>query len=216
MLTEGDPTRESLPLLARHAAEAGDGERSARYAVGAARAALASNAPEEVLRAVDLALTLASAPHDRVTLLSLRDDAMDMLRRPQDRLENLAELAALADALGDDRLEMQVLLRRAAALRQSDEYDGAADLARRAAESAHTFGDAATELLHRLLGQALPRAAGRGFRAVRAETTSTVEIPSTRGGAGGGAGDNAALAAAESLAASNRRVRGWFVALDGG
>ncbi|MDP9237600.1 MAG: AAA family ATPase [Chloroflexota bacterium] len=217
MLTEGDPTRESLPLLARHAAEAGDGERSARYAVEAARAALASNAPEEVLRAVDLALTLASAPHDRITLLSLRDDAMDMLRRPQDRLENLAELAALADALGDDRLEMQVWLRRAAALRQSDEYDGAAELARRAAECAHDIGDAATELAASLsLGQALLQSElGEGFVPSAAEINlDAAEIPFQRAAVlAEELGDDAALAAAsrELGCIETGKVRGWFV-----
>jgi len=217
MLTEGDPTRESLPLLARHAAEAGDGERSARYAVEAARAALASNAPEEVLRAVDLALTLASAPHDRVTLLSLRDDAMDMLRRPHDRLENLAELAALADALSDERLKIEVLLRRAAALRQSEEYDGAAELARRAAESAHTRSDAAAELAASLaLGQALVKSElGEGFVPSAAEINlDAAEIPFQRAAElARELGDDAGLAAAsrELGCIETGRVRGWFV-----
>src|SRR5439155_17245867 len=113
MLTEGgEPAVESLPMLAQHAAAAGDTERCARFSIGAARAALASHAPEEILRAVELALPLATDPKDRVALLSLRDDAMDMLRRPQERLEALAELAALADALGDPHLELEVMLRR--------------------------------------------------------------------------------------------------------
>ena len=56
-----------------------------------------------------------------------------MLRRPADRLEGLAELAALAEALGDSRLELDVKLRRAAALRCSHDEDAAAELARRVA-----------------------------------------------------------------------------------
>src|SRR5439155_686884 len=91
MLTEnGPPSVESLPMLAHHAAAAGDTERCTRFSIGAAHAALASHAPEEVLRAVEVALPLATSPQDRVDLLSLRDDAMDLLRRPQDRLDALA------------------------------------------------------------------------------------------------------------------------------
>src|SRR5204863_1393604 len=57
MLTEaGEPPVESLALIAQHAAAAGDAELCARLSIDAARAALASHAPEEVLRAVDRAL----------------------------------------------------------------------------------------------------------------------------------------------------------------
>ena len=183
MLTETEPTRESLPLLARHATEAGDAEKSARYSVEAARAALASNAPEEVLRDVEMALNVASAPHDRVTLLSLRDDAIDMLRRPHDRLEGLVELAALADALGDERLQEEILLRRAGALRQAEEYDTAAELARRVMESARERGDSQTELAAALaLGQALIQTElGEGFLPSAAEINlDAAEIPFRR------------------------------------
>jgi O-acetylhomoserine/O-acetylserine sulfhydrylase-like pyridoxal-dependent enzyme len=62
--------------------------------------------------------------------LEARDRALDMLRRPSDRLEGLAELSALAEALGDSHLELDVRLRRAAALRTAEEYDRAAQLAR--------------------------------------------------------------------------------------
>jgi DNA-binding CsgD family transcriptional regulator/tetratricopeptide (TPR) repeat protein len=217
MLSEGDPTPESLPLLARHAAEAGDAEISARYAVQAAQAALASNAPEEVLRAVEVALALASDPQDRVTLLSLRDDAMEILRRPHERLESLAELAALADAIGEERLQTEVMLRRAAARRQAGEYDGAVELARRAMESAHARGDAAGELAACLaLGQALVQSElGEGFVPSAAEIDlDTAEVAFQRAAElAEELDDDAALAAAsrELGCIETGKVRGWFV-----
>ena len=217
MLTETEPTAASLPLLARHATEAGDAEKSARYSVEAARAALASNAPEEVLRDVEMALNVASAPHDRVTLLSLRDDAVDMLRRPHDRLEGLVELAALADALGDQRLEEEIFLRRAGALRQAEEFDTAADIARRVTESARERGDSQTELAAALaLGQALIQSElGEGFVPSAAELNlDAAEIPFRRAAElAEQLGDDAALAAAsrELGCIETGRVRAWFV-----
>lgn len=217
MLSEGDPTPESLPLLASHAAEAGNAEISARYAVQAAQAALASNAPEEVLRAVEVALALASDPKDRVTLLSLRDDAMEMLRRPHERLESLAELAALADALGEESFQTDVMLRRSAALRQADDYDAAAELARRAMEFARARSDAAAELAACLaLGQALVQSElGEGFVPSAAEIDlDAAEVPFARAAElAEQLGDNGALAAAsrELGCIETGKVRGWFV-----
>ncbi len=120
MLSEGDThTAECSAMLAQHALAAGQGDLAARCSIQAARAALEAHAPEEALRLSDLAHPVASSPQDRVALLSLRDDALDMLREPAQRLEDLAELAALAEALGDSHLELEVMLRRAAALRLS-------------------------------------------------------------------------------------------------
>jgi DNA-binding NarL/FixJ family response regulator len=156
LLLAGDPAAESLPLLAHHARAAGDAPVCVRFSKQATRNALDSNAPEEVMRVVDLALPAASAPQDRVELLQARDEALDMLRRAGDRLEGLAELAALAEALGDSHLELDVLLRRAAALRASEEHEGAADLGRRVRELAANRGDKEAELAACLeLGQAL-------------------------------------------------------------
>ena len=154
----GDPPTESLTLLAHHAVAAGDTERAARFTVGAARAALEARAAEEVIRLVDNALPIASAAEDRVSLMVARDDALDMLRRPGDRLEGLAEIAALAEALGDSHLELDVLLRRAAALRVSEEEEPAAELAREVRGLAVERGDRPAELAACLeLGQALLR-----------------------------------------------------------
>jgi DNA-binding CsgD family transcriptional regulator len=218
MLTEdGEPTVESLPLLAHHAAAAGLTERCARFSIDAARAALASNAPEEVLRAVDVALPLATGPQDRVTLLSLRDDAKDMLRQPLDRLESLAELAALADALGDPHLELDVMLRRAAAVRLAGEEDRAAELARRVQTLAAERGDAEAELSATLeLGQALVRSElGEGYVPSAAE----VDLDAAEQAFARAAELAEQLGDIPALAAANRelgcvevgRVRGWFV-----
>jgi DNA-binding NarL/FixJ family response regulator len=144
---DGHPPAASLPLLALHAIAAGDVQRASRFSVEAARAALDAHAPEEVLRVVDQALGSASTPQDRLALLMARDDALAMLRHVGDRLEGLAELAALVEALGDTQLELEIMLRRAATFRLSeDEVDAAADLARRVRTLAADRGDRAGEL----------------------------------------------------------------------
>src|SRR5439155_26414594 len=146
-----------------------------------------------------------------------RDRAFDMLRRPTDRLEGLAELAALADALGDSHLELDVRLRRAAALRTAEEYDRAAQLAREVRELASERHDKAAELAASVeLGQDLIHAtAGEAFtpadrevdldgadRAFRASIELAREL-----------GDDATLAAAlrETGVVQLGRVRAWFV-----
>ena len=218
MLTEaGEPPPESLALIAQHAAAAGDTELCARLSIDAARSALAAHAPEEVLRAVDRALAVASSPQDRVTLLSLRDDALDMLRRPFDRLEGLAQLAALADALADPHLELHVMLRRAAAFRVAEEHDRAAELARRVQELAGEREDREAELAACLeLGQALLRTElGEGYTPAAAEVDLEVaEVPFLRAvELAEGLGNDAALAAAyrELGTIEVGKVRGWFV-----
>jgi len=218
MLTEdGEPAVESLPLLATHAAAAGLTERCAKFSIDAARAALASNAPEEVLRAVEVALPLATRPQDRVTLLSLRDDAKDMLRQPLDRLEGLAELAALADALGDPHLELEVMLRRAASVRLAGEDDRAAELARRVRVLAAERGDTAAELSATLeLGQAVVHTElGEGYLASAAEVDfdAAEEAFSRAATLAEQLGDLAALAAAERELGCIQvgLLRGWFV-----
>jgi DNA-binding NarL/FixJ family response regulator len=165
LLQVGEPAPQSLPLLAHHAKAAGDAAVCVRFSITATRNALAANAPEEVLRVIDLSLPIATTSQDRLALLQARDQALDMLRRSGDRLEGLAELAALAEALGDEKLEMDVQLRRAAALRLSDEWDQAAGLARSVRRRAGEREDRQTELAACLeLGQALLRVPlGEGF-----------------------------------------------------
>ncbi len=158
LLEGGDPVPAGLPMLAQHALAAGDTARAARFSIDAATAALASNAAEEALRLVEQALPVVSTPLDRRVLLATRDDAFGVLRRTGERLEGLTELAALAEAMGDPKAELDVQLRRASALRMNHEEDAAAELARRVRLRAQERRDAALELRATLeLGQALLR-----------------------------------------------------------
>lgn len=165
MLMSGEPAPQSLPLLAYHAKAAGDAPVCVRFSLQAIGNALEASAPEEVLRVVDLALPAAATPQDRVALLKARDEALDMLRRAEDRLQGLAELSALAEAIGDPQLEMEVQLRRAAAMRLSDECEQAAALAGRVRDLASSNDDRRAELSACLeMGQALLRTAiGEGY-----------------------------------------------------
>ncbi|HEY6014405.1 MAG TPA: hypothetical protein VIU37_10365, partial [Candidatus Limnocylindrales bacterium] len=172
LLDGGDPSPESLPMLAQHALAAGDTGRAARFSIDAAAAALASNAPEEALRLVEAALPVVSTPADRRTLLSCRDDAYSALRRTDDRLEGLTELAALAEAMRDPAMELDVQLRRASTLRMEHDEETAAELARRVRTRAAERGDRALELRATLeQGQALLKSPiGESFGAASSES----------------------------------------------
>ena len=217
LLEGGDPSPAGLPMLAQHALAAGDTERAAQFSIDAATAALASNAPEEALRLVDQALPVVSTPADRRLLLATRDDAYAVLRRSSERLQGLAELGALSEALRDPALEFDVQLRRSAALRMEHDEDAAAELARRVATRAAASGDAAIELRANLeLGQALLRVQiGEAFNAVSTE----VDIDAAEAAYGRAAelaeqlGDERSLAGAlrELGTLKVSRVRDWFV-----
>jgi DNA-binding CsgD family transcriptional regulator/tetratricopeptide (TPR) repeat protein len=154
----GEPAPESLPMLAYHARAAGDAQASARFAIEASREALGRNAPEEVLRSVELGLPVVSDARDRVALLLLRDDALSMLHRSSDRLQALAEITALADALADPALSLQLMLRRSAALRDSEDWETAGEVAREVRRRAKELGDRSLEQAAALeLGQTLLR-----------------------------------------------------------
>ncbi|HEX3266215.1 MAG TPA: AAA family ATPase [Candidatus Limnocylindrales bacterium] len=217
LLEGGEPPAEGLPMLAQHALAAGDDERAARFSIGAAAAALQSNAPEEALRLVDAALPVVSSVADRRALLTTRDDAFGALRRSSDRLDGLAELGALAEASRDRELEVDVQLRRAGALRAGGDDDAAAELARRVQERAAAAGDKAAELRAALeLGQALTRVSlGEGFGVSDQEVDlDAAEEPFRRAiELATALGDDRSLAAAErevgALLVS--RVRAWFV-----
>jgi tetratricopeptide (TPR) repeat protein/DNA-binding CsgD family transcriptional regulator len=217
LLLAGEPSPESLPLLAHHAKAAGNAEVCVRFSIEASRNALDAHAPEEVLRVVELALPTAATPQQRVDLLEARDAAMDMLRRPTDRMEGLAELAALAEALGDSHLELDVRLRRAATLRAGDEPDRAAELAREVRDLAASRGDAAAELAACMeLGQARLRATlGEAFVPTAREVDlDAAEEPFRRAvDLASELGDDAARAAAlrEIGVIQLGRVRAWFV-----
>jgi tetratricopeptide (TPR) repeat protein/DNA-binding CsgD family transcriptional regulator len=214
--TGGEPSPESMSLLSHHALASGDPERALRFSISAARAALESRAPEEALRVVDQALPAASSANDRVALLISQDDALGMLRRSADRVEGLAELGALAEALGDSHLELDVKLRRAAAHRVSAEEDEAAELARSVREAAAGRGNSAAELAACLeLGQDLLRCPlGESFSA-----PSEVDLDGASEAYGRACElaekleDRAALAAAlrELGVISISRVREWYM-----
>jgi tetratricopeptide (TPR) repeat protein/DNA-binding CsgD family transcriptional regulator len=217
LLMSGEPSPASLPLLARHAKAAGDAAVCVRFSVEASQNALASNAPEEVLRVVDLALPSAATPQERVSLLDARDRALGMLRRPADQMHGLAELAALAEALGDATLEIDVRLRRAAAFRTAEDYERAAELASEVRAFAASRGDRAGELRACLeLGQALMHAtAGESFTPAASEVDldGAEEAFSRAMDLGQELGDDAATAAAtrEVGVVALSRLREWFV-----
>jgi predicted ATPase len=153
-----EPSTECLALLAEHAQAAGRNDLCVRFSIGAARAALQSKAPDEALRLVHMTRAVASEPKDRIALLLLQDEGLEMLRRPEQRMEGSAELGALADALADPHLELDVRLRRAAALRLAHDEDAAAEIARHVVELAHERGDESIELAASIeLGQDLLR-----------------------------------------------------------
>ena len=218
LVLSGEPSPASLPLLAHHAKAAGDAAVCVRFSVEASRNALAANAPEEVLRVVELALPSAATSQERLDLLEARDRALDMLRRPSDRLEGLAELSALAEALGDSHLELDVRLRRAAALRTAEEEDRAAELAREVRALAVERGDRNAELAACMeLGQDLLRVGvGETFVPVEREVDldgaeeafrRAIELARELG-------DEPRLAAAlrETGVVLTGRVRAWFIA----
>lgn len=216
LLSGGEPDPASLPMLAQHALAAGATERAARFSIDAASAALRSNAPEEALRLVEQALPVVSAPSERRVLLTTRDDAFAILRRSTDRLEGLAELGALAEALRDSGLELDVQLRRAAALRIGRDEDSAAELARRVRTRAADLGDRVAELRANLeLGQAIQRAPlGESFGAVAAEADLDAAEEAFRRAAelAEELGDEASLAAATREVGTLvvARLRLWF------
>jgi DNA-binding CsgD family transcriptional regulator len=163
-----------IATLAFHFLEAGEQDQGVRYSIQTARDSLKAFAPEEALRAVDLARGAAQSPEDRAELLCLRDDALEALGRADERIAALAEMSALARALGDDALELEATLRRASATRQAEDYEQAAEIALEARQTAESRADKRAELRACLeLGQArLNRAIGDSYN----PETSAVDI----------------------------------------
>ena len=218
LLSAGDaPAPAMLPILARHALAAGDVDRAATYSIAAASAALESSAAEEALRLIEDALQVVSAHQPRVALLCLRDDAYDMLRRVDDRLQGLTELTALAEASRDSTLIWQVMLRRAATLRLDEQHDRAAEVAWTVRGFAAEQGDRERELAACMeLGQDLLHATlGEGFAPtpLEADLDGAEEAFSRAATIAADLGDQPRLAAAsrELGVISVARVRGWFI-----
>ena len=216
LLENGDPAPAGLPMLAQHALAAGDTARAARFSIDAATAALASNAAEEALRLVEQALLVVSTPADRRVLLATRDDAYAVLRRTSERLDGLTELAALAEAMHDPAVELDVQLRRASALRMSHDEDAAAELARRVRARAAERGDAPTELRATLeQGQAIlrsPLGESFGGAAVEVDLDAADEAYRRAVELAEGLSDDRSLAAAlrEIGMINFAKGRGWF------
>ncbi|MFY9586838.1 MAG: BREX system ATP-binding domain-containing protein, partial [Actinomycetota bacterium] len=144
-----------LATIAFHALEAGDEEAGVRFSIEGARKSLETFAPEEALRSIDAARRAAASPEDRAQLLCLRDDALDALGRPDERLATLSEMAAFARALNDEGLELEATLRRASATRQSGDNVQAGEIALEAVAKAEARDDERALLRSYLeLGQA--------------------------------------------------------------
>jgi class 3 adenylate cyclase len=156
---------ENLSMLAYHALQAGDQAMAVTAALEAARAAMRFSAPEEAVRLIDTALPVASKPEDRIDLLRVKDDALQVLDRPMERLANLAEMTALIAASPSPALDAEVRLRRASAARANQDFDQAAELALGVCNAAEGSGDRRLELAACLeLGQAITKAPiGEGY-----------------------------------------------------
>ena len=147
-----------LSMLAYHSMKAGDPKRAVETAMRASEAALARSAPEESIRIIDTTLPAASDPGERIAMLRVKDDALDVLDRGRDRIANLAEMTALTSAVASRELEIEVKLRRASAARAIEDYEVAVDLASELRAAAVDLGDLELELEACLeLGQAITR-----------------------------------------------------------
>jgi class 3 adenylate cyclase/DNA-binding CsgD family transcriptional regulator len=141
LMTAEDYPDACLATVAFHALEAGDQERGVRFSIEGARKALQTFAPEEALRSIDAARRASASPEDRAQLLCLRDGALDALGLPEERLATLSEMTAFASALNDEGLELEAMIRRASATRQTGDGPHAAEIAREAIAKAETRGD---------------------------------------------------------------------------
>ncbi len=151
--------------LARHALAAGRSELGLRWAIRASEAALGRGEPGEAIRLVEEARAAASGPTDRVRLLQIHDAALDVLGHHAARPSILSELAALASALNDRRLAVDVAIRRSTATRETGDLDLARHFAEEGLRQARDLDAPGWELRAALaLGQArLNRALGQSF-----------------------------------------------------
>lgn len=156
---------ENVGKLAYHALHAGDDQRAVSYALQAGSASLEASAPEEAIHIIDSALPAASSAEDRVELLRLKDDALELLERGAERMANLSELNALTGAVDDPNLGMEVKLRRSSAARMNRDFETAMDLAGSVREQAAQKTEKRLELDACLeLGQAIMQCPlGEGF-----------------------------------------------------
>lgn len=156
LVSDGAEEAGNLAGLAHHALRAGDDKRGVACSIKAARATLDRSAPQESVRIVDAARAAAASPQERAELLRVKDDALAVLERVEERAANLAEMGALATAIGEPQFEMDVKLRRASVARMAGDYDQAVDLATQVRQQAGQQGDLVLELHACLeIGQAM-------------------------------------------------------------
>jgi class 3 adenylate cyclase/tetratricopeptide (TPR) repeat protein len=101
---------EVAPLLAHHFGEAGEDERTLRYAAMAADAAarLYANAEAEAhyRTAIDVGRRIGAEPQLLASLYDRRGSALELSGRYDDAIANYEEMRSLARALGDEPMEL--------------------------------------------------------------------------------------------------------------
>jgi predicted ATPase len=145
-------TREHLGLIADHLEAAGEGARAALYLRRAGEEALALFANAEARAFLDraLALTPEAAVQERYALVAAREKAYGVMGERQAQREDLETLEALAEALGDERRQAEVALRRALYAWEVGELATGVDAVQTAIALAEKVGDAASEALGHL------------------------------------------------------------------
>jgi class 3 adenylate cyclase/tetratricopeptide (TPR) repeat protein len=135
------------PLLVYHYHYAEDVERERLYARLAGRRAAAQFANPEAVAYLSqaLSLTLPDERAERYDLLLARERVYDLQGDRPAQARDLAALAALAEALADDRRRAEVTLRQAHNRLMTGDFPAAIEHAQNAASLAHVAGDLARE-----------------------------------------------------------------------
>ena len=110
--------------LARHFDEGLEPEKAAAAYLASARQALRLYADGEALRALTRAVELTGDPELRYRAVSLREEIHGRAGRRSDQLADLETLEALADAAHDESSRLDVMRRRIAYARATDDVAG--------------------------------------------------------------------------------------------
>jgi DNA-binding CsgD family transcriptional regulator/tetratricopeptide (TPR) repeat protein len=140
--------RPGLPatVLVQHALAAGRAADAVRIALEAAGSGLAAVAPGDAVRVADALRAVVVEPSDRVRLLKLRDDGLAAVGAHAERRVGLSELSALAAALRERSIVLDVALRRSAVARAGAEPEEAIESAREALTLATDLGDPTSQV----------------------------------------------------------------------
>ncbi len=151
-------------LAAEHFEKAGDAPRACEHYTRAAESARRGYAHDTTLHCVARALPLcaACAPEQaallRWRLLDARERTLDLQGHRTEQRQDLQEMAALADTLGDDHRRADLATRHCLLALRGGDAAGAAAAARQAMALAQQAGDVKLRLnAHRLLADALAR-----------------------------------------------------------